>query len=160
MIDTGNIKMVVLDVDGTLTDGSINVLDNGSQFKKFSAKDGLGIKLLIKKGIEVGIISHSFTGEAIEARANMLGIKYVYAGQEEKDIILNTWLKELNIDYSETVFIGDDLNDLPAMRKAAISVCPSDATHAVKEFVDVVTDAKGGEGCVREFIDTHMNISY
>ena len=71
MIHTGNIKMVVLDVDGTLTDGSINILDNGSQFKKFNAKDGLGIKLLIKKGIEVAIISHSFTGEAIKARANM-----------------------------------------------------------------------------------------
>lgn len=152
--------MVVLDVDGTLTDGSINILDDGSQFKKFSAKDGLGIKLLVKKGIEVAIISHSFTGQAIEARAKMLGIRHVYAGQEEKDVILEQWLDELKISYSETVFIGDDLNDLPAMRKTAISVCPSDATHDVKEFVDVITSARGGEGCVREFIDKYMNVSY
>ncbi|MGL1887391.1 MAG: HAD-IIIA family hydrolase [Reichenbachiella sp.] len=160
MIETGHIKLVVLDVDGTMTDGSINVMDDGSQFKKFSAKDGLGIKLMIKKGIEVAIISHSSTGAAIDARASMLGIKKVYWGQEEKDIILDQWLKELNINHSEVAFIGDDLNDLPAMRKVGISACPSDSSSEVKDYVDIVMEAKGGDGCVREFADKYMKVKY
>ncbi|UXP32479.1 HAD-IIIA family hydrolase [Reichenbachiella agarivorans] len=160
MIDTYNIKMVVLDVDGTMTDGSINVMDDGTQFKKFSAKDGLGIKMLLNQGIIVAIISHSSTASAIEARAKMLGIKYVYAGHEEKDVILAGWLLELGLDWDQVAFIGDDLNDLPAMRKVGLSACPADSSQEVLEYVDVILTTKGGDGCVREFIDQHMMVTY
>ncbi|PIB34562.1 hypothetical protein BFP72_03620 [Reichenbachiella sp. 5M10] len=160
MIDTSHIKMVVLDVDGTMTDGSINVMDDGSQFKKFSAKDGLGIKMLLQQGIVVGIISHSSTAQAIEARAKMLGISYVYAGHEEKDVILSGWLQKLGISYEEVAFIGDDLNDLPAMNKVSISVCPADASDDVVSYADVVLSSKGGDGCIREFIDKYMSVEY
>ncbi|WP_073124525.1 KdsC family phosphatase [Reichenbachiella agariperforans] len=160
MIDTSKIKMLVLDVDGTLTDGSINVMDDGSQFKKFNAKDGLGIKMLIRQGIEVAIISHSSTAAAIEARAQMLGIQYVYAGQEEKDIILSQWLTQLGLTYDQVAFIGDDLNDIPAMEKVGISACPADSSDEVLSFVDVILKSNGGDGCVREFIDQHMAVAY
>lgn len=160
MLSLRNIKMLVLDVDGTMTDGSINVMDDGTQFKKFSAKDGLGIKMLIQQGIVVAIISHSSTAEAIEARAKMLGIKHVYAGHEEKDVILDQWLEDLKIPLDEIAFIGDDLNDLPAMRKVGFSACPSDSSQDVIDYVDVVLESKGGDGCVREFIDKHMAVSY
>jgi len=154
------IKMLVLDVDGTMTDGKINIMEDGNHFKQFDSKDGLGIKMLIKKGIIVGIISHSTFGKAIETRAKMLGIKYVYAGMEEKDIILNGWLSELDFGPESVAFIGDDLNDLPAMKIVAVSACPSDANAEVISYVDIVLKNKGGHGSVREFIDEHLGITY
>jgi len=157
---TDHIKFLVLDVDGTMTDGRINVMSDGTVFKQFSAKDGLGIKMLIKKGIDVGIISHSASSEAIYARAKVLGIKYAYAGFEEKNIILEQWIEEKEISYDEVAYIGDDLNDLPVMEKASISACPSDASDEVISYVDVVLKNVGGNGCVREFIDNHIGITY
>lgn len=160
MIDTSKIKMLVLDVDGTLTDGRINVTEEGHQFKQFHARDGLGIRMLIKKGIKVGIVSHSFASGAIEARGKMLGIDYVYTGLEEKDVILENWCKSLKFKMNELAFIGDDLNDIPAMKKVGISACPSDAAVEVINHVDLVLDKKGGAGCVREFIDKYMKVTY
>ena len=80
MAGIGKIKLLILDVDGTLTDGGIYITEKGEQFKKFNSRDGLGIKMALKSGIEVGIISHSMSSEMIDARANMLGINYLYIG--------------------------------------------------------------------------------
>lgn len=152
--------MLVLDVDGTMTDGRINVTEEGHQFKQFHARDGLGIRMLIKKGIRVGIVSHSFASGAIEARGKMLGIEYIYTGLEEKDTILERWCEELGLTIDKVAFIGDDLNDIPVMKKVGISACPSDAATEVLNFVDLVLEKKGGEGCVREFIDKFMHVTY
>ena len=160
MINTENIKMLVLDVDGTMTDGRINVTEEGHQFKQFHARDGLGIRMLIKKGIRVGIVSHSFAAGAIQARGEMLGISHVYTGLDEKDEILEKWCKELNLDMSEIAFIGDDLNDIPAMKKVGVSACPANAADEVINYVDLVLTKNGGEGCVREFIDKYMTVAY
>jgi len=160
MKNVDHIKMLVLDVDGTMTDGKINVLDNGRQFKQFSSKDGLGIKMLLKKGIDVGIISHCIDPIAIEARAKMLGIKHVYAGLDEKDEILASWLEEKDYGFDQVAFIGDDINDLPAMKKCSVSACPADSSADVISYVDVVLQSNGGDGCVREFIDKYIGISY
>lgn len=160
MINTDGIKMVVLDVDGTMTDGRINIMDDGTSFKQFNAKDGLGIRMLVKKGIRVAIISHSFSSKAIEARGKMLGVTHIYAGLEEKDVILEGWCKELGLAMSEVAFMGDDLNDIPAMEKVGLSVCPSDSSPGVLSFVDIVLEKKGGYGCVREFADKYMGVTY
>lgn len=152
--------MLVLDVDGTMTDGKINVLDDGNQFKQFDCKDGLGIRMLLKQGIHVGIISHSSARDAIESRAKTLGIAYVYAGFEEKDVILEKWASELGILLSEVAYIGDDLNDLPVMSKVGFSACPADATDQVMESVDVILKNKGGDSCIREFIDKYLPVGY
>lgn len=151
-----NIKLLILDVDGTLTDGGIYITDQGQQFKKYNAKDGLGIMIAQKEGIEVGIISHSRSVEMVEKRAEMVGIKYCYVGREPKAEILAQWCKENNWKQEEVAFIGDDLNDLDIMEQVGVTACPSDAVDKVKELVDVVLAKKGGEGCVREFIDLYL----
>ncbi|MFY0625909.1 MAG: HAD hydrolase family protein [Reichenbachiella sp.] len=157
---TDQIKMLVLDVDGTMTDGKINVLESGDQFKQFNARDGLGIRMLVKKGVIVGIISHSVVGKAIEIRGKTLGVSHMYAGLEEKHDILEQWLEKMDFGYESVAFIGDDINDIPVMKKAAVSACPSDAVSDVLSYVDVVLEKKGGHGCVREFIDNYIGISY
>ena len=152
-IDGSRIKLLALDVDGTLTDGGIYILESGEQFKKFSAKDGLGVKLAIKRGIGVCIISHSLSEGMILKRAEMMGIDRCYAGQAPKLSILKQWCEELNIEFDETAFIGDDLNDLDVIQAVGLSACPADASLGVRQTVDVVLSKNGGEGCVREFLD-------
>lgn len=147
------IKLLVLDVDGTMTDGGIYILEDGNQFKKFDAKDGLGIKLAIASGIEVGIISHSMVSEMVSARANMLGMKYIYIGQESKLGVLDRWLKTLKLSYEEVAFIGDDVNDRDIMEKVGLTACPADAMNPIKNLADIILSKPGGKGAVREFID-------
>lgn len=148
-----NLKLLVLDVDGTMTDGGIYITEDGKQFKKFNAHDGLGIKMAIKSGVEVAIISHSHVTEMVSARANALGLKYVYVGSREKLEVLKEWIQELNIDYEEIAFIGDDLNDLEIIQKVGFSACPDNAVDKIKDACDVVLKKQGGNGAVREFID-------
>ena len=150
------IKLLLLDVDGTLTDAGVYVLEDGSQFKKFNARDGIGIKLARKAGIEVGIISHSLVTGMVESRAEMLGMKYVYVGQEPKMNVLRDWMKELNLTAQEVAFIGDDVNDAAIMDFVGVSACPSDAVKAIKAIATYELTLKGGEGCVREFIDQYL----
>ncbi|VXD20662.1 HAD family hydrolase [Marinoscillum sp. 108] len=153
MSKLSHIKLLVLDVDGTMTDGGIYIMEDGRQFKKFHARDGLGIKEAIKAGVEVGIISHSLATEMVNSRANMLGMKHFYVGQRPKLEVLNEWMKALDISYSEVCFIGDDLNDLEVMQKVGFSACPADAASGIKKIAKVVLDRKGGDAAVREFID-------
>lgn len=149
-------KLLLLDVDGTLTDGGVYIMENGQQFKKFNAKDGLGIKMAIKAGIEVGIISHSHATEMVNTRAGDLGMKYIYVGQEPKTQVLERWIAEMGIDTMEVAFVGDDLNDLDIMQAVGLSACPADASEKVKDVATYCMQRKGGEGCVREFIDRYL----
>ena len=151
-----NIKLLVLDVDGTLTDAGVYILEDGMQFKKFNARDGLGIMNAMKAGIEVGIISHSQTSAMIETRANMLKMKYYYIGPEPKLNILSKWEKELALDRSQIAFIGDDINDQEIMNYVGTSACPSDAVSTILERANIKLSKKGGDGCVREFIDNYL----
>ena len=153
MAKLDNIKLLVLDVDGTMTDAGVYIMEDGTQFKKFNARDGIGIKLARKSGIEVGIISHSLVTAMVEARANMLGLKYFYIGQEEKLKVLKNWTEELGIFLEQVAFIGDDVNDLEIMKAVGTAACPSDALPAVQAISQIKLTKKGGEGCVREFID-------
>lgn len=148
------IKLLVLDVDGTLTDGGVYISEKGEQSKKFNVKDGMGIVVLKKMGIDVGIISHSSVSEMISNRANTLKLNYVYVGQKAKVEVLQEWLQELNITLDEVAYMGDDINDLDIIEVCGLTACPSDAMAIVKEKVDHVMSVKGGEGAVREFIDS------
>ncbi|MFY0601059.1 MAG: HAD-IIIA family hydrolase [Cyclobacteriaceae bacterium] len=148
-----NIKLLILDVDGTMTDGGVYVTEEGTQFKKFNAQDGLGVRLAIKAGIEVGIISHSFISEMVSVRAKSLGIKYLYVGQKEKLEVLKEWMIELNLEFESIAFIGDDINDLEIMSHVGFSACPDNAVEKVKKKADVILSRKGGDAAVREFID-------
>lgn len=150
------IKFLVLDVDGTMTDGGVYITEKGEQMKKFNARDGMGIKVAIKAGIEVGIISHSMISEMVDSRAQMLGMKYVYIGQKPKIEILKDWIHQMEISLEEVAFIGDDINDLELIEKVGFSASPADGVKVVKEKVDLILNMKGGEGCVREFIDEYL----
>lgn len=150
------IKMLILDVDGTLTDGGIYIDANGVQAKKFNVRDGMGITLLQSAGIHVGIISHSRAQTILDERARMLGIQYVYSGKESKLEVLNKWTEELSIPLEEMAYIGDDVNDIEVLQHVGLSACPSDAHIKVINVVDVVLNREGGKGCVREFIDRFL----
>ncbi len=156
MTTENKIKLLALDVDGTMTDGGIYITEKGEQFKKFHAHDGIGIKIAFQHGIEVGLISHSMSSEMVDTRANMLGMKYYYIGQRPKLEVLDEWIEELNISYEQVAFMGDDINDLEIIEKVGLSACPANAVRKVKNRVNVVLNACGGEGAVREFIDKFL----
>jgi 3-deoxy-D-manno-octulosonate 8-phosphate phosphatase (KDO 8-P phosphatase) len=148
-----SIKLLILDVDGVLTDGGMYSSENGDQFKKYNAKDGMGILHLTKNNFQVGIISSGFKGDAVKARADLLGIQNFYLGRDNKMDILKGFCSKLNLELKEVAIIGDDINDMEIIRNIGFSACPADAVKIVKANVDVVLTKKGGEGCVREFID-------
>ncbi len=150
------IKLLVLDVDGTMTDGGIYVMEDGKQFKKFNAKDGMGIRLAMKAGVEVGIISHSLVSEMVTSRANSLHMKYYYVGQRPKLEVLDEWLSQLNLTYDQVAFMGDDVNDLEIMEKVGLSICPADSSKQILQTADIKLNRKGGDACVREFIDEYI----
>ena len=157
MLKDTNIKLLILDVDGTLTDGGIYITEKGDSFKKFNAKDGTAIRYLLKNGIEVGIISASISQEIVRTRAKMLGMKYCYVGDDDKALVLDKWLKELNITSSQVAFVGDDVNDLTIIKKVGLSACPIDAVDIVKKNVTHILTKTGGEACVREFVEKYLS---
>ncbi len=151
-----NIKMFITDIDGVLTDGGMYYTEAGDDFKKFNAKDGLGMRRLVKRGIMTGIISHGFTDNLIARRAERLLIEHVEVSSIPKLETLQKWCELLKITPSEICFIGDDINDEDIIKAVGFSCCPADAVDAVKNLVNVVLTKKGGEGCVRELIDLYF----
>jgi len=146
------IKLIVLDVDGVLTDGSIIYDENGIETKQFNVRDGLGIKLAQRAGIDVAIISGR-PSKVTELRAKELGIEKVMVGIKDKAVAFEDLRKEFNVKKDECAAIGDDLNDKPMLRLAGLSATVGDAAGYMKDFVDYVTYTKGGDGAVREFIE-------
>ena len=149
--------MLVLDVDGTMTDNGIYIDENGVESKRYNAKDGVGIYELIKNNILIGIISHSEKGDGIKSRASYLGISHCYVGNEPKDKILLEWIKKEKILIEEVAFIGDDINDMSIIDIVGFSACPIDASDLVKNNVSLILESKGGYGCVREFSDLYLS---
>ena len=149
-------ELLALDIDGVLTDAGIYYTENGDELKKFNAKDGLAIKTLTAEGKYVGFISSGKNNKIIKSRAELLGVQKVYTDTWKKDEVLKNWCSELNIGFENIAYIGDDINDLPAIRKVGLSACPADAVSLVKEAVNVVLSKKGGEGCIREFVDKYI----
>jgi 3-deoxy-D-manno-octulosonate 8-phosphate phosphatase (KDO 8-P phosphatase) len=152
-----DIKLLVMDIDGVMTDGGMYYTESGDEFKKFNAKDGLAVRAIEKRGVKTGIISHGFNTKLIESRAQRLHISLVEVSQIPKLETLNRWCAELNITPAQVCFIGDDLNDQDIIRAVGFSACPADATDAVKKMVHVVLTRKGGDACVRELIDVYLS---
>lgn len=150
------IKLLVLDVDGVMTDGGMYFTENGDQFKKFNTKDGMAIIQLTKNNFQIAIISSGFVSNTVKKRAEMLGIQHCIVTRENKLDVLTRLLEELKLDISQTAIIGDDINDLDIMCKVAIAACPKDAVQEVKQYAHIILNTNGGQGCVREFIDTYL----
>jgi 3-deoxy-D-manno-octulosonate 8-phosphate phosphatase (KDO 8-P phosphatase) len=151
------LKMLILDVDGVLTDGGMYVSEKGDQMKRYHTQDGLALLELSKsKKVTLGIISSGFTEHMVQDRAALLGIEHVYVGREPKLDILKTWCVNLGYGLDEVAIIGDDLNDLPVMQAVGLAVCPASAVSKVKSAADIILSRKGGDACVREFIDNYL----
>ena len=150
------IKLLILDVDGVMTDAGMFFTESGDQIKKYNAKDGMAIMALTKSDFQVGIISSGYKLEMVKARADLLRIQHIYVGRDPKMTILMDWCSTMGISLDEVAIIGDDINDLDVMQNVGFSACPSDAVPKIKRQVDLVLQAKGGKGCVREFIDQYL----
>jgi 3-deoxy-D-manno-octulosonate 8-phosphate phosphatase (KDO 8-P phosphatase) len=143
---------IALDVDGTLTDGRITYTADGIEIKQFDVKDGLGIARARMKGIRFAFISGRPSPVTLR-RAEELGIDKVAMGAENKDAVLARLAGELGVELSRTLFVGDDIVDLPAMEAAGLGVAVADAHDTVIAAADWVTSRPGGFGAVREVID-------
>lgn len=144
-----DIKLLILDVDGVLTDGSIIYDNNGVETKIFSVKDGLGIRLLMEAGINL-CIATGRSSSALNNRCENLGIVHIFDGLSDKSAILDLILDRVGVSAHEVAFIGDDLPDLALMQMVGLSIAVADAHKTVLENADMVTSAKGGAGAVRE----------
>ncbi|TND10541.1 MAG: 3-deoxy-D-manno-octulosonate 8-phosphate phosphatase [Bacteroidetes bacterium] len=151
------IRLLVMDIDGVLTDAGMYYTENGDELKKFNAKDGLAIRDIKKKKIKTGIITHGFNMNLIRRRSERLHIDLLEVSQKPKLATLNAWCKKLKISIDNVAYIGDDINDSDVLRAVGFSACPADAVDAVKNMCHVVLTKKGGEGCVREMIDHYLS---
>jgi 3-deoxy-D-manno-octulosonate 8-phosphate phosphatase (KDO 8-P phosphatase) len=143
------IQLLLLDVDGVLTDGRIIYSDAGSQIKEFNVRDGLGIKLVIAAGIKVGIVTGRKSG-ALHHRCRDLGIPYLYEGVRQKDQLLERIVEQTGVDADRAAFVADDIPDLCLMRRVGLSIAVADAHELVKKYANWITSAPGGCGAVRE----------
>jgi 3-deoxy-D-manno-octulosonate 8-phosphate phosphatase (KDO 8-P phosphatase) len=146
------ITCLVLDVDGVLTDSRIYFTDEGVEIKAFNCKDGHGLRMLLRAGIEVVIITGR-RSKALEHRARELGIKHVIQGAVDKKPLLMDIAQKLGIQTANMAYMGDDVVDLPPMALCGMTFAPADAMEVVKERCDVVTARSGGYGAVREAIE-------
>jgi 3-deoxy-D-manno-octulosonate 8-phosphate phosphatase (KDO 8-P phosphatase) len=146
------IKLLVLDVDGCLTDGGIHYTQNGDEFKTFSVKDGLAIASWIRLGGDVAIITGR-SSKIVEKRAKELGIKEIHQGIKDKKSKLQEILQDLNLTLQNVAAIGDDLNDYAMLKSVKRSFTPNDGVADIKEIVDITLSKNGGDGAVREMIE-------
>ena len=146
------IKLVLLDVDGTLTDGGIYRGNNGEELKRFNVKDGYAIVNAQKLGLEFGIITGR-KSELVEIRSNELKIKYLYQGISEKTVILKEIMQKTGLKKEEIAYMGDDLNDILIMKQSGLTGAPKDAADEVIQIADFVSEKNGGSGAVREFVE-------
>jgi len=150
-----NIKLVVFDVDGVLTDGSLFYGDNGEEYKAFYARDGLGMKLLMRTGVDIGIIT-ARNSQLVKHRMDGLGIKHLYQGRLDKLTAFDDLIKKLNLSYEQTAFVGDDVVDLPVMKKVGLSVTVQDAHPLVIDNAHWQTPLNGGRGAARNVCELIM----
>jgi len=146
------IELLVLDVDGCLTDGKIIYDSNGVESKSFDVKDGLAIATWIRMGKKVAIITGR-ESSVVKKRADELKIPYLFQGIRNKEEKLNELLKSIGLNMSQVAAIGDDLNDFHMLKSAALSFTPQNGAKQIKPIVDVVLQNNGGEGAVREMIE-------
>lgn len=146
------IKLLVLDVDGVLTDGTIYIGNEGEVFKGFNAKDGMGISCALRSGIKVAIITGR-QSEIIRRRAEELGITTVLEGVRDKEAALRQLIRQNNLSFKQAAYIGDDLNDLAPMLCCGLSFAPADAANDALDVADFVLLNDGGRGAVREAIE-------
>lgn len=153
-----NIKLLILDVDGVMTDGKLHYSDNGIETKSFHVHDGIGLMLLLKNNIQIAVIS----GRKSKATANRLrelGIKHVFLGCTDKTKALIKLKNKLKIKNENIAYVGDDLPDISIMQQVGLRFAVANATKEVLALADYITKKKGGNGAVREVCETILNLN-
>ncbi|QGQ48175.1 KdsC family phosphatase [Metabacillus sediminilitoris] len=151
-----NIKLIVFDVDGVLTDGKLYIGSDREEYKAFHTQDGMGISLAHYAGIKTAIITGR-TSESVLKRSEELKINYVHQGIHDKLEVMEQIMKDLDITLEEVCYVGDDINDLPILQVVGFSAAPSNAVPIVKQHVQYISQETGGNGAVREIIDHILN---
>lgn len=157
--DLTKIRLFAMDVDGTLTDGKIYMGETGEMMKSFDVKDGLGIKLLMTQGIIPAIITGR-RSQIVENRCREIGIREIHQGVKEKDAVLWELMEKYQLQREETAYIGDDINDLGAIKEAGIAFAPADCAHQILPYIDIRLTRKAGDSPVREAIDLILDGRY
>jgi len=143
------VRLVILDVDGVLTDGRIIMDEEGRELRSFDVKDGFGVRALIEMGVLVGAISGR-TAPCVEQRLRQLGVKEIFQGIRRKREPFRQLLKKYGLRREETLFVADDVYDMPLLEEVGVKVAVADAVEEVRRMADWVTKANGGRGAVRE----------
>jgi 3-deoxy-D-manno-octulosonate 8-phosphate phosphatase (KDO 8-P phosphatase) len=147
------LRLVLTDCDGVLTDGGVYYSERGEELKRFNIRDGMGVERLRKlAGIETGIVTGEFSG-SVSRRAEKLGITECHLGARDKAAVVRGILERLNLHSGEVAYLGDDVNDLPAFGVVGLTACPADALDEVAAAAQVVLKRAGGQGAFREFAE-------
>lgn len=146
------IRLLILDVDGVLTDGGLQFDNRGEQYKTFNSLDGHGIRMMLDSGIEVAVITGRKSA-IVDHRMGELGVRHVYQGCSDKLVAFTSLLQATGIEPQQVAYVGDDLPDLPIMSRAGLAIAVQNAHAFVKQHCDWVTSACGGSGAVREITD-------
>lgn len=153
--DIARVRVIVLDVDGVMTDGGIIVTPEGEFIRKFHAKDGYALSYAMKRGYHVAIITGG-RGRSLTVRFEMLGMEHVYTNCFHKIDALHELMQKLDVQAEEILYMGDDIPDIEPMLHVGMPVCPADAATEVVEVSRYVSQFKGGEGCVRDVVEQVM----
>ena len=147
-----SVRLLVLDVDGVMTDGKLYYSNSGEETKAFNTMDGLGLKLLQKTGVTVALITGR-QSEIVARRAANLGIGIVFQGRDDKKTVLDEILASLGMDYSQVAYAGDDLPDLACITSARFGISVPNGHFMAREAADAITERHGGQGAVRDICD-------
>ena len=158
LADFKKITTFIFDIDGVLTDGTVLVLRDGLQARQMHVKDGFGLQMAMKNGYNVIIISGGVSEES-RNRLEYLGLKEIHIGITDKTKFVTELLKTKKIKWDETLYMGDDLPDLPLMKMVGLSCCPADAVSEVKSIVKYISPVNGGWGCVRDVIEKVLKVN-
>ena len=150
------VRLAIFDVDGVLTDGLLYLADSGEEIKAFNSRDGHGMKMLRESGVELAIITGR-TSRSVELRAKNLGVELLFQGVSDKARAFAELLAARQLDAAATAYMGDDVVDLPVLRRCGLALTVPDAPFAVKQHADYVTRAPGGRGAAREVCELIMH---
>ncbi|MFZ4401186.1 MAG: KdsC family phosphatase [Bacteroidales bacterium] len=151
------ITTFIFDYDGVMTDGKVLVVNENEQLRTANVKDGYALQYAVKKGYRIVVISGG-QSQSITLRMQSLGISDVFLGVKNKIETYNNFLFENNLNKSEVLYMGDDIPDYEIMTNVGVATCPSDAAIEIKYISDYISDAKGGEGCVRDIIEQVLRL--
>jgi 3-deoxy-D-manno-octulosonate 8-phosphate phosphatase (KDO 8-P phosphatase) len=151
------VKVLMFDVDGVFTDGSVTLMENGDQIRTFNIKDGYAVQLAVKAGIKVAVITGA-RSNAVKMRLNYLGVEDVYLGIHDKLDKYEDYKASYGYTDEDFLYMGDDLPDYEIMKKVGVAVCPADAVHEIQDLSIYVSHHNGGKGCVRDVIEQYMRL--